>query len=61
MTDFAKLYVPRCKDCSFYQPCQWSRASRHYCQLKIQMGKQGKEALVHKMQCVCERFIDKRI
>jgi len=59
MTNFAKLYVPKCKNCSFCQPHIGTR--RYYCQLKVQRGyKNPKETYVKLTDCACERYDDKR-
>lgn len=57
MTDFAKLYTPRCKHCDFCKEFWNGRAKRHYCQMKVQKYHEDyKKTLVSLTDCACEHF-----
>ena len=62
MTNFAKLYVPRCKHCDFCIGFWNGLVKRHYCQLKIQKQHDSvRQCFVRLDDAACERFDDKRL
>ena len=59
MTDFAKLYVYRCKDCKFCLPYQHKHVKRHYCTKQLMDGCAPRTASVAATKCACDRFINR--
>lgn len=57
MTDFAKLYTPKCKNCDFCKEFWNGRAKRHYCQMLLQEHWENpRKAWVKLTNCACEHY-----